>query len=62
MNYNVKKVSMVVPDTINKREKYLEKLADEKFSKKSAFLMQISVISESYSKKLKSDQESTISR
>ena len=46
MNYNVKKVSMIGSDIISKREKYIEKLADEKLSKKTGFLMQISVISE----------------
>ncbi len=53
---------MIGSDTINKRDKYIEKLVDEKLSQKTGFLMHISVISENYSKKLKSDQESTISR
>ena len=55
MNLNVKKASMLGSDIKNKRDKYIEKLAEEKLSQKTGFLMQISVISENYSKKLKSD-------
>lgn len=55
MNYNFKKNPMIGSDTKAKRDRYLEKLVDEKLSNKTGFLMQISVISENYSKKLKSD-------